>query len=143
MLWIFRLDNDCAFDIRKHLPADWNSTVTFTDQDHTPRLRIGADGVATVLATYAWNGCSPKFNVLDITVGTPDGVPMETGAPPKTYSASLFHDALYQFLDDPRMPLSRKQADDVFLELLTRDGFALRHVYYTAVRLFGGIARHL
>ena len=58
-------------------------------------------------------------------------------AQPKAYYASLLHDVLYQFLDCG-LPLTRAQVDRIFLEILTRDGFAPRWLYYVLVRIFGG-----
>ena len=62
---------------------------------------------------------------------------------PKTYYASLVHDALYQFLLDD-LPLKRWQADRCFLRLMTKTGFAPRYLYWGAVRLLGWafVAQH-
>ena len=73
-------------------------------------------------------------------IGIPDGMPNPVTKQPKAYFASLVHDALYQFLD-AGLPITREQADQLFLELLTRDGFAPRPLYSGAVRLFGGLFR--
>jgi hypothetical protein len=80
----------------------------------------------------------PGWN--DIVIGTPDGIPNEKTGKPKAYYASLLHDVLYQFLDVD-LPLSRAQIDHVFLDVLTRDCFAPRWLYYAAVRCFGGLFR--
>ena len=72
--------------------------------------------------------------------GIPDGIPNENTKRPKAYYASLLHDVFYQFID-VKLPLSRKQIDNIFLEILTRDGFAPRLIYHVAVRLFGGVFR--
>ncbi|MBK9115780.1 MAG: hypothetical protein IPM22_09075 [Betaproteobacteria bacterium] len=101
---------------------------------------IRANGAARVLAGYAWDGCTPKVVVCDVVLGTPDGATHALTGKPKAYYASLLHDALYQFLDAD-LPMSRKDADQVFLELLTRESFAPRGVYYAAVRAFGGLSR--
>ena len=138
--WIYVLDNDYVYDISAHLPKNWNESYIFVDRSKQPRLQINAKGEARILAGYAWDGCSPKFSVFDILIGTPDGVPNKITKKPKTYYASLLHDTLYQFLD-AELPLQRADADQIFLELLTRDHFAPKHVYYTAVRVFGGIFR--
>ena len=72
-------------------------------------------------------------------LGTPDGVVFLGTGKPKTYYASLVHDALYQVLsEDP--PLSRRQADSCFLSLMREHKFALRHVYWLAVRVFGWVS---
>ena len=138
--WIFLLDGDYVYNIRSHLPSDWNTGCAFIDAKGHRRLEIHPNGDARVLAGYAWDGCTPKFSLFDVVIGTPDGVPNQTTKKPKAYYASLMHDALYQFLD-VELPLSRVQADRVFLELLTRDRFAPRRIYHVAVRAFGGVFR--
>lgn len=87
---------------------------------------------------YAWDGCTPKFSQLGLVIlGTPDGhIDIET-MKPKTYYASLAHDALYQYLED--IPIPRDEIDRVFLEMLRETAFPLARMYYIAVRIFGGI----
>lgn len=138
--WVFRLDADYDFDVRRHLPPGWIEEATFVDARGKPRLTLRADGTARVLAGYAWDGCTPKHVVWDVVVGIPDGATHELTGKPKAYYASLLHDALYQFLDGG-LPMRRKDADQVFLELLARDSFAPRGLYYLAVRLCGGVSR--
>jgi hypothetical protein len=140
--WIFQLEADYVYNIRQHLPAEWKDGCAFVDKKGKRRLEIHPNGDARVLARYSWDGCTPKFCVFDIVFGTPDGIPNQVTKKPKAYYASLLHDVLYQFLD-AGLPLSRAQADKVFLEILTRDRFAPREVYYVAVRLFGGMFRLL
>ena len=138
--WIFVLDADYLYDLRHHLPSNWSDGCAFVDRKGHRRLEIHPDGNARVLASYAWDGCTPKFSLFDIVFGTPDGIPNQVTKKPKAYYASLMHDVLYQFLDAD-LPLSRAQADRVFLEILTRDRFAPRPIYYAAVRAFGGAFR--
>lgn len=138
--WVFRLDADYDHDVRGHLPSGWNEEATFVDASGKPRLTIRANGTARVLAGYAWDGCTPKVVACDVVLGTPDGATHALTGKPKAYYASLLHDALYQFLDAD-LPMRRKDADRVFLELLARDSFAPRGVYFAAVRLFGGLSR--
>lgn len=84
---------------------------------------------------YAWDGCSPKRNFLDITWGTPDGkLDFETEKP-ITYYASLFHDVLYQFKRE--VPVTRLESDDLFKEMLKLDRFSLWLLYYIGVRIGG------
>lgn len=102
-------------------------------------LHISTKGSITVKAGkagYAWDGCSPKFSFLNLAIlGTPDGhVDYRTGKP-YTYKASLFHDALYQYLDT--VPVPKAEVDRLFYQML--GDFTLAKVYYLAVRLFGGI----
>ena len=138
--WIFELDADYVYDLRHYLPPDWSEGCAFIDRKGHRRLEIHPDGTARVPAGYAWDGCTPKLTLFDIVLGTPDGIPNQVTRKPKAYYASLMHDALYQFLDAD-LPLSRAQADGVFLEILTRDRFAPRPIYYAAVRMLGGVFR--
>ena len=55
---------------------------------------------------------------------------------PKTYYASMVHDALYQFLD-AEVPITRGQADKCFLRLMEDSEFILSGIYWFAVRMFG------
>jgi len=136
--WIYILDQDFSYNIRDHLPADFAIGCAFEDVSGARRLEIYPDGTTKVLATYAWDGCTPKFVLWDITIGIPDGIPNLNTKRPKAYYASLLHDAFYQFLDND-LPISRESADKIFLEILERDDFAPRRIYYAAVRLFGNL----
>lgn len=137
--WIYVLNGDSAeINVLSYLPANTTENWAFEDSSGKRRLEIYADGTLRVLAGYAWDGCSPKFSVCDILIGTPDGAPNHGTERPKTYFASLFHDALYQFMDDGS-PISKPIADRIFLHVLVRDDFAPRHLYYWAVRIFGGM----
>lgn len=138
--WVFILDGDYIYSLRRHLPPDWNEGCAFVDRNGHRRLEIHPNGDARVLANYAWDGCTPKFSLFDLVFGIPDGIPNQVTRKPKAYYASLMHDVLYQFLD-ANLPIPRAQADRVFLEILTRDHFAPRPIYYAAVRVFGGVAR--
>jgi hypothetical protein len=131
--WLYRLPRNHSWQSPFSFDRDW----AFQDKKGHTRLIISAAGVITVTAGYAWDGCTPKFSLLDLVLfGTPDGVLDAVTGRPKTYYASLIHDALYQFLPDG-LPLKRRQADDCFLMLMTEMEFMPRHVYYLAVRVFG------
>lgn len=138
--WIFFLKDDFVIDLRRYLPPDYMKDMTFEDRKGKCWLKIAKDGQATIFAPYAWDGCTPKFGIWDIVFGTPDGVPNATTKMPKAYYASLVHDVLYQFLDSG-LPMTRARADRIFLDILTRDNFAPRSVYFYAVRIFGGLFR--
>nr|WP_294992167.1 hypothetical protein [uncultured Sediminibacterium sp.] len=86
---------------------------------------------------YAWDGCSPKWEWIDITWGTPDGRFDKNTTLPITYFSSMFHDVFYQFKAE--IPLSRKETDLIFKYMLNRAGFKLAGIYYLFVRLFGGL----
>jgi hypothetical protein len=138
--WVFVLDGDYAWPSGRSFVAD----CAFEDSSGTRRLEIRKNGEIKVLAGYAWDGCTPKFSLWDICVGTPDGVPNALTKKPKAYYASLLHDALYQFsIQELPAPIDRrKEIDRIFLQLLERDGFAPRVVYYWAVRILGGLFFH-
>lgn len=130
--WLYRSDRTFSwrsgFDIREDR--------VFFDSSGKVRLILEAGGQITVTRRYAWNGCSPKFCLFDVLIGTPDGVVHARTGRPKTYYASMVHDALYQFLNTDT-PLTRRQADDAFVRLMSESDFSLRWIYWAAVRLFG------
>lgn len=137
--WVFTLPEDFSWESGFPVVGEWE----FRDRTGAVRLILNQSGIITVTRRYAWDGCSPKFCVFDILLGTPDGVVDSTTKQPKTYYASLVHDALYQFLLDD-LPLKRWQADRCFLRLMTKTGFAPRYLYWGAVRLLGWafVAQH-
>ncbi|VEP15989.1 conserved hypothetical protein [Hyella patelloides LEGE 07179] len=135
--YIFKSEEDYHFKSKK-VSKQLKEDLEFPDRDDEIRLKIATDGTITVKKGYAWDGCSPKFNILDLFwVGTPDGAINENK--PVTYYASLVHDALGQFAkkESERMPFNRKERDLIFKEML--EGFALQWLYYLAVRIFGGL----
>lgn len=134
--WLYRLDQNYTWQSPFRFDGDW----AFQDCQGQTRLVISAEGEITVLKDYAWDGCTPKFCVFDILFGTPDGVVYSGTGKPKTYYASLVHDALYQFLPDG-LPLTQAQADRCFLLLMKEHKFAPRYLYYAAVRVFGWFTR--
>jgi hypothetical protein len=103
-------------------------------------LEITEDGLIIVKASnpggYAWDGCSPKWNFIDLIFGTPDGRFDYKTDKQITYYASMIHDALYQYKS--QIELSRKDVDIIFKLNLQKSGFMLGRIYYYAVRLFGG-----
>lgn len=136
--WLYKLDNDFEWNCGNPIPKD----LEFRDQDNEVRLVLEKDGKITVKADYAWDGCTPKFCIFDVLIGVSDGAVHAVTGRPKTYYASLVHDALYQFHGDA-MPYARADADRFFLRLMKETGFAPRHVYYFFVRLFGSVAHEL
>ena len=50
----------------------------------------------------------------------------------------MIHDALYQFSKDLKDKISRRQADNVFREMLRAEEFLPADIYYAAVRMFAG-----
>lgn len=134
--WVYELPGDHSWSSGFLFDEDY----AFKDKAGVTRLLIARDGTMTVTAGYAWDGCTPKICIFDLLVGTPDGVVHAGTRKPKTYYASLVHDALYQFVPDG-LPISKHQADVCFLRLMEETGFAPRHLYYAAVVVFGGLFR--
>lgn len=119
--WVYRLGRNFTWQSNHEVPEDY----VFRDKSGAVRLIIEQSGAITVTRGYAWNGCSPKICVWDFLLGTPDGVVYARTGRPKTYYASLIHDALYQFLPDG-LPVGRRDADAFFLRLLEESEFAPR-----------------
>lgn len=145
--WLFRvykifvLNEDYSWQSGYEFKQDYE----FRDdkKDNKLRMTIGKDGKITIMKGYSWDGCTPKFSLIDLLViGTPDGILSDKTGKPKAYYASLVHDALYQFLpdlpDDNKI-YTRKMADDIFLQILEDAKFMPRKLYWLAVRIFGGL----
>jgi len=130
--WLYRLDASYAWTS----PFAFDADRAFADSTGRVRLVLERGGTITVTRGYAWNGCSPKFRLLDLLIGTPEGVVNARTGERKTYFASLIHDALYQFRGDG-LPLSRAQCDRAFLLLMRESDFRLAGLYWFAVRTFG------
>ena len=99
-------------------------------------LEIKPSGVMIVSKGYAWNGCSPKWQIFDLMLGTPDGAIDQQTFKPITYFESMLHDALYQFKDS--IPVTRKEVDLIFHQGLKQRKFLWSNVYFFFVRCFGG-----
>ncbi|MEP1033489.1 DUF1353 domain-containing protein [Ekhidna sp.] len=114
-------------------------------------LKIDPDGTITVHGSqdnhrgYAWDGCTPKFNFLQITWGNFDGqlhehtyqLPRKDKFKPRTYYASMIHDILYQY--KRCVPVTRKEADRIFYNQLKEAKWIWVGMYWLGVRLFGWI----
>lgn len=97
------------------------------------------DGWMVVRPGYAWDGCSPSFNLAGtaLWLGVPDG-PLGPDGRPVGWRASLFHDALCQFRRD--IPgVTRQASVAVLAGLLAADGAPrwMQRLYPAAVQLFG------
>ena len=94
------------------------------------------DGIITIFAGYAWDGCSPALQVGPIWLGPPDGALLMDGRP-QAYYASLVHDYLCQYRAD--VPIRKAVTVALFREMLIKRGFSqLRaSIYANAVKLFG------
>lgn len=129
-LWIFK--------VTEHITIQTNILgATFENEwaylDLMGRLTIKA----TPDHAFAWDGATPKYSILDVVVGTPDGVMSTDTGKPKTYFGTLAHDVLYQFA--PRNIITRTQADGVMLHQMKITKFKLRYVYYFFIRALGWI----
>ena len=133
--WVYVLSAD--FSWRSGLRFDLERE--FRSADGVARLVVSPGGRLTVKKGYAWDGCSPKFQICDLLVGVPDGATDKRTGLPKTYHASLIHDVLCQFMDHSGVTWS--QADECFLRLLEEADFAPRRLYYWAVRVWGVVRR--
>lgn len=100
-------------------------------------FKLTPEGEMIIYMGFKWDGCTPKFNFLDITWGTPDGRLNRRTNRPMTYYASLVHDVLYQ----SSIPITRKQADDEWLREAKKAGFKLAGLYNIFNRLFGRFFR--
>jgi hypothetical protein len=137
-IWKYRLPQAVTYQAR-HTPDfafNMDSMAFFTDGAGRLWLSIDVNGKITIEAGYAWDGCSPKFCVLGRMIGTPDGAPSPLTGLPRTYFASLVHDALLQWVHDPAMPFTRLQIDRIFRDILEEDGWSAAWLYYAGVRVY-------
>lgn len=109
-------------------------------------LTISEDGTITVKGSngkgYAWDGCTPKKDLLHITWGNFDGKLKKFSKgdyKPYTYYASMVHDVLYQY--KRCAPVTRKETDLIFLQLLKEAKFMWANIFYLGVRGFGWLFR--
>ena len=130
--WLYRLESNYSWDSGLSVPE----VLVFVDAKGKVRLIIEEDGKVTVTRGYSWNGCSPKFCVFDLMLGTPEGVVHKQTGRPKTYFASLVHDAMYQFVGT-HPHIKRRHADAFFKRLLRESDFGPAWLYWAAVRLAG------
>lgn len=118
-------------DVSLKLPqlAGGTRVISFRDHKGTEWMRIDKD-VVTVRKKYCWNGCSPCRWVPFVGwVGTPTPYP--------TILASLVHDSLWQFLHCQYFPLTQRQCDQVFLDIMKANNFRWANAYHGAVLDFG------
>lgn len=100
--------------------------TNFIDREYESEfLRIEPTGKITIKGSshsgYAWDGCTPKVEVLDLIIGTPDGRLDYQTEKPITYYAFMVHDAIYQYKNE--VPISRKEADLLFKAMLKDASF--------------------
>jgi len=91
-------------------------------------------GKITIRTGYAWDGCSPKYDVLGLfVIGTPDGR-MHEGKR-ITHDASLVHDVLCQFRHE--IPISKEATIQIFSDMLNDVCFGAEPIYTAAVTHLG------
>lgn len=134
------------FKIRSsmHVNLHWIRINNMHSIEHSPGhpggIHLFPDSII-INGGYAWDGCSPKFDVFGILIGTPEGSP-RNGDFPSTYHASLVHDSMYQhYVALSKLGISRYDMDREFYEQMKAHGTPLymRSIYYYAVRAFGWI----
>ena len=113
---------------------DFNLLTKSYDKFDSEYLKITKYCI-TVKKGFEWDGCSPKIRLFGKIIGVPDGFKNSETGLPKTYYASCIHDAIYRYKN--RIPVTRKQADIMFLIQLQRDGFRCANLYYFFVRKLG------
>jgi len=121
--------NSWRYVIHKNRSCKTHITGRFYDG---PWMRLERDGTLLVRAGYAWNGRITAGVMLKLLWRQLDGVDVGKRRR-KTPDALLFHDVLYQFGRDAGV--RRKEADDLFLQLMTEHRVPWRHAYYGFVRL--------
>lgn len=136
--WLFTLNENFKFDTGIDLTKRMEKQAVNFGLSGSPSwwLMINDRGLLVINKGYSWDGCSPKFSLLGKIIGTPDGWPHPVTGLPKTYTASLVHDVLCQFADDPKMPFSRDEIDELFYSILKRNRFKFATVYYYGVRAY-------
>ena len=109
------------------------------NEDPHEWLKIDNLGTITVKGSrrggFAWNGCSPKWNCLHFTWGTPDGKLDYFTEKPMTYYASMVHDAIY-FVKGS-VNISRRETDVLFKLLMREAKFMWSWKYFFWVRAVG------
>ena len=124
-----------------HLEDEWIQTNILGRTFDSEWLSINIQGKITVKGSYkegySWDGCSPKWKIFGKIIGTPDGrIDINTNLP-KTYYASMIHDAIYQYKNVKGMCLSRKETDRIFKITLKKGKFKSWKLYNLGVRIGG------
>lgn len=125
-VWRYQLDNQFV------RPAPTLAGVQFTGKWLSVR-----DGVITVQAGYAWDGCSPSWYLpLLGWVGVPDGPTGKDGLP-QSYYPTLVHDALCQFRS--ALAVDKVTVVQLLRQMLLEYGFPSwrAHLYASVVYWLG------
>lgn len=127
--WRFRLTADFVIN----LGCGWIVTHEFYDRGKQIGRLIGDE--LTIFEGYAWDGCSPAWRVFGVWIGTPTPLP--------ALIPSLVHDMLYQFMSVSCVPWDKRQADEIFWNLMVEKNFPLKGTYHGAVAIFGAVYRRI
>ncbi len=102
--------------------------------NYANRWCVISGGEIVVQPGYAWDGCTPKFDIAGLgVVGVPDGR-LYQGLP-ITYYPSLVHDVFCQFKHEIR--ISKAAVVQIFNDMLKERQFGARVLYVTAVDWLG------
>jgi hypothetical protein len=172
LLYQLEQDYPCDFSLFfdpetiSQFKAEVTEDRIFYDSDHRIVMTIKPSCQIVVRKGYRWDGCSPKFNILNLFwVGTPDGlvigserevdqkgidVDIPIGSERITHKASAVHDVLGYCKRDPKMPSifkaygsdlwlspGRRARDTLFLKILKEKRFSPRFIYYGVTALLG------
>lgn len=122
-----------GYRIAVELDAPLTETISFRDRHGVEWARFAGPRFS-LTPRYRWNGCSPKRWVPFLGwIGTPDCRGDVTGLGGNILPSAI-HDAMIQFARTQHFPLSRKEIDVCFYDLMTLSGFPLALPYFSAVR---------
>jgi len=120
----FVLTGDLVVHLNKGLRGDH----IFRDGD-TDWASLRGDTL-TILAGYAFDGCSPAWQIFGRWFGTP--------TPHSAVAACAVHDCLRGYMGLLCVEYTRKDTDDIFFDMLKEAGFPVGSVYHSAVAGFWG-----
>lgn len=132
--WKFTLNESYRFFI-----PNWNKSnpVHCYDKNHKIWATVYPDGDCEVYRGYSWDGCTPKYIILNRwVIGTSDGKINKTTNKPILYYPSLNHDVLCQFKNI--LELDQWDIDNWFMSDMKyhKVGELRSLFYYVSVRLW-------
>lgn len=132
-MWKYKVERDIVIEREYDFLANYDKVETFIFRWAT--IVVSKNKIRIIAHKgYAWDGCTPKFRLSNIMIGTWDGPILFYEKVPQTYYASLAHDILCQYLG--KHSVTREQADKLFYELMKEKKFFLAPLYFIAVRFF-------
>ena len=134
-LKLYQLDEDYEYKLPKKFQKDIMGPFKFYNKEYNLIMELDGKSVK-IKKGYQFIGCSPKVQLFGHVVGTPDGkIDPKTGKP-LTFYCSMVHDAMTMNDDEPNMPYTRKEMDDLFKHMLYEVGWKYSKLYWIAVRAF-------